>query len=258
MRDIKADNEYLQRKFAEKNQEYEKLIYTISHDFRTPILNIQGFSKEIEKSINSLSPLIKNDTSKADIQKIINEDIPTYFNYIYLSINKIEKQINALLKISRLGREELKKEKIDLKEIIKDIIISCKLKIDESNVSVIGETTFLGDKSLLSELFLQLIDNSIKYSDKEFCILIESKEKDGSVEIIYKDNGIGIIEKNLANIFDVFFQENKNNIGEGIGLSIVKKIIELHNAQISVESAEGSGTTFCMKFPLISLDDEKV
>jgi signal transduction histidine kinase len=105
--------------------------------------------------------------------------------------------------------------------------------------------TVKGDKIKLQQLFQNLISNSIKYNDKEKGIIeIDYTEEEGDYKFSVKDNGIGIHEKHQKNIFKIFHAVNKSKDSTGIGLSIVKKIVELHKGEISVESNLGTSTTF--------------
>ena len=118
-----------------------------------------------------------------------------------------------------------------------------------SVINKVGDQEISGDANSLTEMFVILLDNSIKYSDKNTCITLESKISGKNVVVSIKDEGIGIDKKDIPYIFERFYRADKSRTkshvkGFGLGLSIAKQIAEKHNGQIKVESAQGKGSTF--------------
>jgi signal transduction histidine kinase len=113
----------------------------------------------------------------------------------------------------------------------------------------------IGDKQSLVEVFVNLFDNAIKYSDAKTKVTVSSKVRKHTSIVSVKDQGLGIAENDLPHIFDRFYRADKSRSqadGHGLGLSIAKKIVTAHNGSITVESIHKKGTTFILTFPLVS------
>jgi light-regulated signal transduction histidine kinase (bacteriophytochrome) len=174
---------------------------------------------------------------------------------------RMELLIESLLKFSRLGRQELQMDSIDLNQLLRNVTelfsmnpqwVNCKIRIPRSLPTVFG------DRVLIEEVFTNLISNAFKYNNQpEKWAEISWIESDGQPHNIFtfyvRDNGIGIREKHLESVFRIFKRlhaSSKYGGGTGAGLTIVKKIIERHGGQIHVESAFGKGTTFSFALPI--------
>ncbi len=247
----------VEKKLEQKNNELENYLYVASHDLRSPLVNIQGFTKRIEKSVSELNFIFNDYNYKKNDSDILIElfenKIPKSFKFINSSVTKMENLINSLLQISRTGRLNVQFAKLNIKRIIENIIESNKYVLNKINAKVeIGDLPFCyGDEKLINQLLTNIIVNSVKYRKQKETLNIKIYGETKKKKNIYyvRDNGIGIKKKNLNKIWNVFFQENpaNNNKGEGIGLSIVKTIIDKHNGEINVISKEGEGTTFIIK-----------
>jgi|GEM_PF-3122068 len=246
--------EILNDKLEEKNKELEQVIYITSHDLRSPLINVEGFSNELEHSIkefqNILSGNKKIDSIKRRIDKIYKQDILFSLKYIHSSINKMDQLLSGLLKVSRAGRNELKLEKINMNHMIKDVLDSFEFIIQAKNIEIKIKKlpSCIGDKMLLYQVFSNLIDNAIKYLDdkrKGFIGISGYYNNEGKNIYIIEDNGIGISDKNTDKIFQIFYRIDPDKIeGQGLGMTIVKKIIDKHNGDINVESQLNKGSKF--------------
>jgi len=156
----------------------------------------------------------------------------------------MEKLISDVLEYSSIG-STIKKEYFDLNEVITEIK-SIILIPDHFSINLIKPLPKIkGDKSKLVQLFQNLVSNAIRYNDKEIGIIeIDYKDNKAHFEFSIKDNGIGIEEKYYKKIFETFHSLHKSKDSTGIGLSIVKKIVNLHKGEVWVKSTEGVGTTF--------------
>jgi light-regulated signal transduction histidine kinase (bacteriophytochrome) len=158
--------------------------------------------------------------------------------------------INGLLQISRTGRIKMVIKKIDMNHLFKAIIASNNYQISEISAKVIVDDLpdCYGDENQLNQLFSNIIGNAIKYRDKtkQLVINISGQLQYSKVTYSIKDNGIGIAQKYIEKIWDVFFRidSNSSELGEGIGLSLAKRITDKHYGKIWVESEEGEGSTF--------------
>lgn len=241
-----------------KNKELEQVLYVTSHDLRSPLVNIEGFSSEVEFSLKELlSVLDNNDIPQATKEKIIpvvTQHMPESLNYIHKSILKMDMLLKSLLNLSRMGRIELTIEDIDMNEMIATIISDSQFKLNASKVHIdISDLPQCrGDKVHISQLFSNLLDNAIKYLDPEKPGVIRisgNTERDNSIYCI-EDNGIGISPEHKEKIFEIFCQLEPDRVaGEGLGLTIVQRIVDMHKGTVRVESEPGKGSKFFVSLP---------
>ena len=164
----------------------------------------------------------------------------------------MNKLVDDLLFFSRLGKGELAKDEHDLNTIISEVAESLSTE-EKISISIVNKLpVMLCDKIKIDTLFRNLVQNAIKYNDKDKIeIQIGSKKDEDNSDILYvKDNGIGIAEKHFEEIFKIFKRIHKRDAyggGSGSGLSFVKKIIDLHNGKIWLESELGIGSSFYIK-----------
>lgn len=226
-------NEQLIEQLKDKNQELNQFAYIASHDLQEPLRTVDNFIVIFEE----------------DYADKLDEDAHTYFNFIKGATTRMRNLINGLLQYSRIGRSgEL--EAVDLNAIVAEIQKDLSQKISDTEASLIVNKlpTVKGYKIELKQLFFNLIGNSLKFitPDRKPKITIDCYESENNYQITITDNGIGIQEKYLSKIFDMFTRLHSETLydGQGIGLAFCKKITELHNGIIHVESEEGIGTTF--------------
>ena len=257
VRDITA------RKLAEEelvrlNKELEQVLYVTSHDLRSPLVNIDGFSRELELSLQELmSAMQKNDMSselKEVVLPIIQKDVPESLGYIAKSVTKMSALITGLLELSRLGRLELKKEALDMNKMIANIISNFEFKLQKEGVKTeISKLPLcFGDEVQINQVFSNLIDNALKYfgpgNHKE--IIISGKSEDNRSVYCIEDSGIGISPSHQDKIFEIFHQLDPINIkGEGLGLTIAQRIVEMHHGKIWVQSENNKGSRFYLELP---------
>ncbi|MBN2544420.1 MAG: PAS domain-containing sensor histidine kinase [Spirochaetes bacterium] len=255
---LETEREDLIIKLAKSKKEIEEFIYSIGHDLKSPIVNIQGFSNELNESIKELLKFINESEMNNKLKKLLlekmNKEIVECLNFITISSNKMILMINGLLKLSKIGFINLNFKMIDMNQCIKEVLDLFKFKISDNkiNLSVDNLPECYGDEAYINQAISNLIDNSIKYipSERKGEIKISGhKEKNFSLYFI-EDNGIGIPENLNDKVFDIFFRTRQSNIfGEGLGLTIVKKIIEIHNGKIKFESVLNKGTKFILQIP---------
>jgi light-regulated signal transduction histidine kinase (bacteriophytochrome) len=216
------------------NKKLETYSYTISHDLKEPIRSIRTFSEFIQE----------------DYEDKFDDEAKDYFSRIIRASNRMALMIDDLLLISKIAKQNIKFERIEVSSIIKDVKEILNHKIIERNIQI--NSTDLPEifcqPTLIQTVFLNLINNSIKYCDKnEVIIDISSKEFDDYYEFSIKDNGVGIPNEQHYKIFELFRKahQNKNIEGSGAGLTIVNSVIELHNGKIWVDWSEvNKGTIF--------------
>jgi signal transduction histidine kinase len=268
-KDLKESKEKyvsLFEELKEKNNDLEQIIYIISHDLRTPMTNIQGFTKAIDFSVEKILNLINSKKDRDEIKKevdvIAKEEINAFKKYIQSSIVKIDSLITGLLHIAQIGRDAINISKIDLNNLINEVLSSLDFIIKKNKIRIeVGNLPpCMGDNIQINQIFYNLIDNAIKYSDekKESFIKIWGENRGDYNLYCVEDNGIGIDKKDQVVIFDIFKKVNPNKTtGEGLGLSIVTKILLRHKGKIWVESDKGKGSKFYFTLP-VNLKNEDI
>lgn len=239
----KIDEEERERLISEletKNAELERFTYTVSHDLKSPLITIRGFLG-----------LLEQDIKLADSRRI-NDDI----NKIKQATDRMHALLEDLLRLSRIGRIMNPPEYVNLGELAKDII---KLVEGRTNpkIKFIIDNNFpicYGDKPRLLEVMQNLIDNAIKYigiHNPDPIIHIGYNKNENNIIYFVSDNGIGIDKKYHEKIFGLFEKLDQNVDGAGVGLALIKRIIEIHKGEIWVES-EGlnKGSKFCFTIKL--------
>jgi signal transduction histidine kinase len=237
-----------------KNKELENYLYVASHDLRSPLVNIQGFSQRLQKQTNSIIQLLSEHPLETDIQqkieKITGEGIPKSLDFIFTNVSKMDTLINGLLKISRTGRMNMSIQKINMNDLLEKIIRTFSFQIEEAKADIVVEhlPECYGDAVMLNQLFSNIIGNALKYRDKDrpLVITVTAQPRYNNVRYSIQDTGIGIAQRHLEKIWDVFYQVDSQSpeAGEGIGLSIVKRIVDKHKGKIRMESQEGKGSVF--------------
>ena len=257
--------EKLNEEISEKNKELEQIVYVTSHDLRSPLVNIQGFGKELSYSIKDLNSILQNveipNEVKGQLSSIMEEDIPETMGFIKTSVSKMDSLLSGLLRLSRLGRSALTFENLDMNALVEDISKNFELKIKETESQIVIDKlpSCRGDKVQINQVFSNLINNALKYLDPERSGVIKiTGEKNGD-RVVYcvEDNGIGIPKRYINSIFEIFHRLNPEGVvGEGLGLTLVSKILSRNNGRIWVESEEGVGSRFFVSLPKIENDSD--
>ncbi len=223
-------------------KELENFAFTVSHDLKAPLLNLGGYS----------SLLMKRYGDRLD------EQGRHYLEVLQRNVLRMEEFIGDLLELSRIGRVLGEQENADTGAIIAQVLDELKGKIKEKNVRVTLPESFpvtYLDSERIKQVFINLADNAVKFlgdrSDPELEIGYEDYDQN-HYQFFVRDNGIGIDKANHEKIFQEFHRVNDvETEGTGIGLAIVKKIIEAHNCKIWLDSKKGAGSTFYFTLPKI-------
>jgi PAS domain S-box-containing protein len=241
-------------KLLAKNNELENYLYVASHDLRSPLVNIQGFSQRLQKQTSTLEqlidPAILDPDTRKKFEEVTREGIPKSLDFIFSNVSKMDTLINGLLVISRTGRIRMTIRPVDMNQLIGKILNTLNYQLEEAGAELIVKplANCHGDADLLNQLFTNIIVNAIKYRDRNRRLRLEISSAAGAGKISYSisDNGIGIPERHLKKIWDVFYRVDSLSpqAGEGIGLSIVKRIVDKHRGKVWVDSEEGKGSTF--------------
>jgi chemotaxis family two-component system sensor kinase Cph1 len=216
-------------------EELDTFSYTVSHDLRTPLSSIRGYSELLLENVSL------DDNARKILQRIRR------------CTDKMAELITDILNYSRIGQSKIQKQSVDMAAIIEEVRSEV---IESQNIDMdfsVGNTPdLLGDRVMIKQVFSNLIGNAVKYSRKAGRSKVTVNGELSKKEVIYSisDNGIGIDISHYNKVFELFKRmENVEDIeGSGVGLAIVKKIIEKHQGRIWFESKLGEGTTFFISF----------
>jgi len=224
-----------------KNTELERFTYTVSHDLKSPLVTITGFLGYLEK-----------DALSGDQEKVKKTT-----QRITLAAQKMQSLLDGLLELSRFGRIMNLPEHIPLEEIVREAVEQVRGRLDVMKAEIKLQThlpVVYGDRIRLIEVMQNLIDNAAKYVHPGTipCIEIGAKDEQHQTIVFVRDNGVGIDPQFHDRIFGLFNKLDTNTEGTGIGLSLVKRIIDVHGGNIWVESELGTGATFYFTLPKTS------
>jgi signal transduction histidine kinase len=249
-----------------KTQEIETFVYSVSHDLRSPLVNLQGFSRELEQSCRDLQKALGTAELRPEVRRrveVVEGDMAESLRFIQIAVSRSASIIDALLRLSRAGRVEYLWQKVNVDAIARRVADALRATSAEKRARItVGELPpAWGDPTAIEQIFGNLLSNALNYLDPTRPGLIEVGARAGhpgdagnfdtpAVTYWVKDNGLGIPEAYLPKLF-VAFQRLHGNIapGEGIGLALVRRVVERHAGRIWAESQEGVGTTFFLTLP---------
>lgn len=265
--ELQTVNQGLERTIEERtgdiiraNEEIQRFAYIVSHDLRAPLVNIMGFTSELEaigkmvgrqyEALAERAPdLVLPETPEA-----VKDELPEAIGFIRASTAKMDRLINAILGLSREGRRVLTPVNVDMTSLVSQIAASVKHQIDETQGEILVSKlpNLVTDKLAIEQIFSNLIENAVKYVEPERTPRIEIAGRSEAAQTFYTvtDNGRGIDQKDLERVFELFRRAGRQDRpGEGLGLAFVRAAVRRLGGSISVESELGKGTTFHLKFP---------
>ena len=243
------------------NEEIQRFAYIVTHDLRAPLVNIMGFTSELETSVGLLSDYMAkapeaSDPAFEEARLAATEDLPEAITFIRAATRKMDGLINAILKISREGRRQLKPETINLPEFIEANADAVHHQVADTDGTVrfdVQLPKIVSDKLSLEQVLGNLLDNAIKYRhpDRPIEIALRARQALGNrVEITVEDNGRGIADSDHERVFELFRRSGaQSQPGEGIGLAHVRTLVRSLGGDITLRSKLGEGTTFTITLP---------
>lgn len=235
-----TERETLINELEAKNAELERFTYTVSHDLKSPLITIKGFLG-----------FLRGDAEKGDVQRL-EKDIER----ISHASDKMQILLNELLELSRIGRLVRPSEEIPFEALAKDAIELAQGRIQARNIQVDIQANLpdiYGDRQRLVEVLQNLVDNAAKFMGNQAQPRIEiglrGYDEDNKPIFFVRDNGIGIAPEYHERVFGLFNKLDTQSEGTGVGLAIVKRIIEVHGGRIWIESAVGKGAAFFFSLP---------
>ncbi len=267
-RRLEAGNETLERTvqhrtadLMEANEEIQRFAYIVSHDLRAPLVNIMGFTGELEAAAASLSAFVGEIEAKAPgtlpriVDEAANDDIPEAIRFIKASTAKMDRLIAAILRLSREGRRVLAPERLDMREVLATIAETLQHQATAIGAAIeIGAMpVLLADRVATEQIFGNLMDNALKYLKPGRPGLIKLRGYlEGEVAVFeIEDNGRGIAPKDYERIFELFRRAGDQTVpGEGIGLAHVRTLIRRLGGTITCSSVLDQGTVFQVRLPV--------
>ncbi|WP_082925371.1 sensor histidine kinase [Erythrobacter neustonensis] len=242
---------------AEANEEIQRFAYIVSHDLRSPLVNIMGFTAELEDAQRTMADYATAEDSAVppDVREAIVTDMPEAMGFIRAATGRMDRLIKAILQISREGRRTLTRDTIDLRALFEGIADSLSGQTDAAGATItVGDLPEVeGDRTALEQVFGNLLDNAVKYLRPGVPgeIKVTGEQRGKRVVIRVEDNGRGIAAHDRRRVFELFRRSGEQDRpGEGIGLAHVQALVRRLGGQIHVESELGEGSCFTVTLPL--------
>jgi PAS domain S-box-containing protein len=246
----------------QKNVEMEDMLYAASHDLRSPLLNVRGFSDSVSRTCERLRDRLRKedvpDGLRRDLEPLLADQIPSAIHFIQSGGQKLDSLIDGLLVVSRAGRQELHLETVDMVGLLTQVQSALAFQLQETRGSVeIGDLPpCLGDAPILNQVFSNLLDNAVKYRhpDRPPRIRVSGRVVDGRSIYCVEDNGIGIDPRHHTRIWKLFHRVAPCGPvkGEGLGLTLVHRLLNRLHGRAWVEAKPDpaeTGSCFYVDLP---------
>ncbi len=243
------------------NEEIQRFAYIVSHDLRAPLVNVMGFTSELEEGLAVVGryfgapPDHREAAVEAEAQRAALQEMPEAIEFVRSSTRKMDSLINAILKISREGGRLLSPEPVDLAAVMERQGNALRHQFDAAGAAFrITDPlpVVVSDRLALEQVFGNLIDNAVKYlgRDRPGLVEVSSRDLGSRVEIAIQDNGRGIAAQDFERIFELFRRSgSQDRPGEGIGLAHVRALVRRLGGEISVDSRLNEGSCFRVILP---------
>ena len=257
---LELEKDRLSFSMEERKKDMENFLYITTHDLRGPLINIQGFAGELDaycKELRETAAPAPGGAKNRELE-LTAECIPEALEIINTSAVKMSGMLDVLLKMSRLGRMELRAEKVDMNAALKIVLGSLVYQLERAGGAVTAGPLppCTADPAIVGQVLTNLLDNALKYRDRSRKpeIAVSGELKDGKTALYtVSDNGLGIRAADLSQIWRLFYRGHTREPGvekgEGIGLTMTKRMVEKSGGSIRAESKEGAGTKFFIELP---------
>lgn len=245
---------------AHSNQELQDFAHIVSHDLRSPIASIKGFSRLLAANLEEMAALAEamlpaepSERRKA-FELMLRQNIPEAVGFIDAATAKMERLVEGILKLSRLGRREMELVPVEVRPIVEENMNALAYQLGEGRAMVsLGDLpSVIADRLALEQIFGNLLSNSVKYLDPGRPGRITVTAERGPEETVFavSDNGRGIASHEIANIFKIFRRGGDTSIpGEGLGLAYVQALVRKLGGRVWCESTKGEGSVFRFSIP---------
>jgi PAS domain S-box-containing protein len=254
-----ADLEEANRQLARKNDENETFVYSVSHDLRSPLVNLEGFSRELALSCAEVKQVLTDPAMppelRARAEAILGREVAESIGYIQAGVARLTGIIDALLRLSRFGRVHYEPRHVPVGPIVERVVQALRLTADQKGATVtVGPLPDVwADPLAVEQAFANLIGNALNYlsPNRPGRVEVGSQAAEPGLRAYFvRDNGVGIPAGHQAQIFQAFRRLRPELApGEGMGLITVRRMLERLGGRIWFESAEGKGSTFYFTLP---------
>jgi signal transduction histidine kinase len=257
------------RDLQRANDEIQRFAYIVSHDLRSPLVNVMGFTAELEAAATTIDGLIARAEAQApdivteDDRLAAREDLPEAIRFIRTSTQKMDRLINAILRLSREGRRTITPERLDMDAIAQGIADSLRHRTEAGGTTITIEKPLPGivsDRLAVEQILSNLVENAVKYLQpgRPGMIAVRGRREGGRVIYEVSDNGRGVDPRDHDRIFDLFRRSGvQDQPGEGIGLAHVRAQAYRIGGTIAVDSRLGDGATFRINLPVAFTGEQK-
>jgi signal transduction histidine kinase len=242
------------------NEEKADFLAIAAHDLRAPLISLQGYAGILSSSLDIIQSALNSawphldESQQQEISGVIERDVPESLAFITAATNRIDQLIIAILKLSRLGRRELRPEPIEMKPLVEAALSTLAFQVEQhqATVTVGALPDVIADRSSMEIIVQNLLMNAVAYLDPARPGVVEVFGERHRQETIIRirDNGRGIAPEDLGKIFKIFGRVGKQDVpGEGMGLAYVQTLLRRHGGRIWCESQPGVGATFSFTLP---------
>ena len=247
--------------YQRANEEIQRFAYIVSHDLRSPLVNVMGFTSEIESGLKPLQQMLAAVDARdptlvsQDARNTIGEDMPEAVGFIRASTARMDRLINAILRLSREGRRVLTPEPLNMQVLLDGVAANARTKAEETAATVTVQwpiPDLIGDRLSMEQVFGNLVDNALKYLQpgRAGRVVVRGREDRGRLVYEVQDNGRGIDPRDHERVFDLFRRAGvQDQPGEGIGLAHVRALVHRLGGSITLESALDQGSVFRVSLP---------
>jgi PAS domain S-box-containing protein len=243
------------RDLERANEEVKQFAYIVSHDLRAPLINLRGFTSELRLACATLDSHLAvtlphlDEKLQREATAALRQDIPQALEFIGSSVTRMDSLINAVLKLSRLGRRELSFRKVDLSEVVQGALKILAHQIEERQVRVtVGSLPeVVGDRTAIEQMVGNILTNALNYLEpgRPGEIEVGGGQQGAETTFLVRDNGRGIAESDMPKVFALFRRAGRQDVeGEGMGLAYAQTLAHRHGGYIRCDSEPGVGTTF--------------
>jgi PAS domain S-box-containing protein len=237
------------------NEEVKQFAYIISHDLRGPLINLRGFTFELRSECATLDSLLTaalphlDEEQQREATAALRQGIPQALEFIEASVARMDDFINAVLKLSRLGRNDLHFERVNLHDVVQSALDGLAHQIEERQVRVtVGRLPeVVGDRTAMEQIVGNILTNAVNYLEpgRPGEIEVAGERQGAETTFFVRDNGRGIAESDMPKVFALFRRAGKQDVkGEGMGLVYAQALAYRHGGYIRCDSELGVGTTF--------------
>ncbi|MFP4500512.1 MAG: ATP-binding protein [Candidatus Hydrogenedentota bacterium] len=242
------------------NEELKTFANIVSHDLRSPLVNLKGFVAELRMALDVVTPAARaglrhlEPEPRQRAQAAVDEDVPEALRFVESATTRMDRLLNAILRLNREGRREMRFEPIDLGEVVRGVLHTLAHQVEQKGVEVhVGDLPVVEvDYTAMEQIFANLLDNALKYlaPDRPGHIAIYATQCNESHWLHVEDNGRGIADEDKELIFQVFRRTGRETEpGEGMGLAYVRALVRRHGGEVGCAPNNAGGTTFYFNIP---------